>query len=250
METLLLQDPQIKKISQVPAQLSDWQTQPKDSLSAEKLYQYLAILQASHTWMSKEAYQGEFPNILSKEIQTIEQALFSAISAQLPDSQQEQLEQYPLLEQQYPLCTYCKNQFAKQQSALSDGVEKELRATLVALQSQQLKYGRCFASLEKTATAELKKQFPTPTSLSDSEQKLYQAFENKIASLLTLSSQFFDISNLAISELSTKELEEQLTTYQRILKQYEQHACNLLHGGIFSKEDLLSLEYTCKIEMP
>jgi len=250
LETLLLQDPQIKKISQVPAQLIDWQTQPKDSLSAEKLYQYLATLQSSHTWMSKEAYQGEFPNILSKEIQTIEQALFSAISAQLPDSQQEQLEQYPLLEQQYPLCTYCRNQFAKQQSTLSDGVEKELRATLVALQSQQLKYGRCFASLEKTATAELKKQFPTPTSLSDSEQKLYQAFEDKIASLLTLSSQFFDISTLVIADLSIKELEEQLTTYQRILKQYEQHACNLLHGGIFSKADLLSLEYTCKIEMP
>lgn len=250
LENLLLQDPQIKDISQVPTLLLDWRQQATDSLPAKKLYQYLETLQPHRDFLLTTDFEGAFPAIVQREIQAIEQTLFSTLMTELPYTQSEKLEQFQLLAQQYSYCLHCKEQVAQQQAALSDRIAKELRTSLQGLQSQQLKYVRCFAALEKKATFELEKQFPDSTSLEESEQKLYHAFKDKIASLTALSAKFMTISKLDISGLSGEEVAQSLKNFKGNINQYEQHVCNLLYGGILSKEAVQCLTDSCDIEMP
>ena len=247
LDQLLIQDPQIQAVSQAPKALQYGKSTLQDSLSTALLYQQLENFAAyQQVLASAEEVKGDLPVLVEQEIHRIEQALFANLLTEAPYTQEEKLPYLKGLADQFPLCMHCKDQSAKTVLDLEQRMEEEVRSALLSLQVQQLKYGRCFADLQKKATQELQRQFPTPSS----EEKLYTVFKEKIATLDQVSTQFMSIADLAIAQLSAAEVGQQYRKYNQLLSSYQQHICQLLHGGILSKEEVQCVTAVCKMEVP
>ncbi len=247
LDQLLIQDPQIQAVAQAPRALQKWEFTSQDSLSTALLYQQLDRFSAyQEVRATAEQVKGDLPILVEKEIQQIEQVLFSSLLSEAPYTQEEKLLYLKGLTQQFPLCTYCLEQSDKQVSQLEHRMEEEIRAAFLSLQNQQLKYGRCFADLQKKATLELEEQFPNPSS----EEKLYTVFKDKITTLGQVSTQFMKIADIAISQLSVEEVGQEYRKYNQLLSSYQQHICQLLHGAILAKEEVQCVTAACKMEIP
>jgi len=118
------------------------------------------------------------------------------------------------------------------------------------LQNQQLKYGRCFADLQKVIQEQLTIQFPKPQTLSDSELALYDAFNSKKDTLDQITKNFQRVADLDIKRLSAEEMQENLSRYKGFVTDFQRTTCQLVHGGLLTKTAVSCLGEICREEMP
>jgi len=242
----------IKELSATPLAVLEFDYIEVDSLGQRALYDYLETLEPYRSLINtlEQPPIGNLFYSVQKQTAKIEQTLFSKIIENIPYERADKMPYLEASQQEYLFCKYCEEEADLHIKELQTRITNTVRTELTNLQSQQLKYSRCFIDLEKTIQKEMNTQFPQPQSLSNSDIVLYDAFKSKKDTLIRITQKFQQISDLDITSLSETELQENLKLYKGFVLSFQRYVCQLVHGGLLAKSTTSCLGDICQEEMP
>jgi len=251
IEQLLFDARQIKELSETPIAVLQLADMEVDSLSERALYNYLEKLQPYRSLTrSLKQPTGELFYNVQKQTTKIEQNLFAKIMENIPYERADKIPYLEASQQQYPFCKYCEEEAQLQIKELQTRITDAIRIELMALQNKQLKYGRCFADLQRVCEEQMTIQYPTPETLSNADLLLYDAFKSKKDALDQLTKEFQQIADLDIMNLSAEDMQENLKMYTGLVADFQRHICQLVHGGLLTKTAVSCLGEICREEIP
>lgn len=252
IDNLLFQDHQLKSIGEIPIFLADLKDADFNRFTSTDLYNYLVKL-APYRQIAVEVNQieGDLFYKMRTQVNKIETA-FQQLVFNVPPigDKQERVKKLENLKEQYPLCQQCIEEANSQIVLIQQSIEDEQRSKLYTLQNQQLRYRKCFSDIQLKALQALKKQYPMPDSLLPLEQGLYSAYIEKVTNMESIAKQFQSIEKVSVEKLSAENLLDTLTKYEEIVNNFKNGACQLYHGSLLTKEDLICIGGACKQAIP
>jgi len=252
IDNILFQDQQLKEIGQVAFYLAELKKTDLKRVPPTELYAYLKELETYRRIAANVTQiEGDLFYKIREQISQIE-ANFQPQVFNVPPigDKHKRMEKLTALQKQYPLCKSCQEETTKQIGVIQQSIDDELRTAIFALKNQQLKYRKCFGDIHSKASANLTLRYPNKDSLSNLEVGLYNAYSQKIKQLVTIAEQFQQIEKVSIEKLASEKLPSTLETYEGILSQFNNEACQLLHGELLTKGDLDCFGRDCKIAIP
>lgn len=252
IDNILFQDELLKTIGQVPVILAKLDTTDLNRLPTNELYSYLQQLNTYRQIGNKVTQiEGDLFYKIREHINTIESNFGRQVFNVPPiGDKQERVKKLKTLQQQYPLCAHCQHESNDQIALIQQSINDERRTALFDLQNQQLKYRKCFSDVQLKALANLNLRYPNQDSLSQIEQSLFSGYSEKIKSMETIAEQFQQIEKVSVEKLTPEQLPTTLTKYESILGDFNNECCQLLHGELLTKEDLVCLGTVCKMAIP
>jgi len=252
IDNILFQDQQLKEIGEVPVHLATLVKTDLKRATPTQLYSYLKQLETYWRIAANvPQIEGDLFYKIREQINQIETNFQPQVFNVPPIGDKlKRMEKLTALQKQYPLCQSCQEETAKQIGIIQQSIDDERRTALFALKNQQLKYRKCFGDIQRKAIANLALRFPNKDSLSKLDVGLYTAYSQKIIQLEKIAEQFLQIEKVSIEKLTSEKLPNTLEAYESILRQFNNETCQLLHGELLTKEDLICFGRDCKIAIP
>ena len=252
LDNIFFQDLQLQTIGQLPSHLAALNRTNLADLHPNELYDFLKKL-APYRQISAQVPQieGDLFYKIRDKINQIENLFYPQVFI-VPSSEEKskRIEKLSQLQQEYRLCQLCDKETSEKITRIQQSIEDEQRTALFALQNKQLKYQKCFSELQLKALAALKLRYPNQDSLSKVELTLYSAYLSKINQLEKEASAFNQISTLSIEKIPREQLADTFNHYNSLLTNFTNEACQLYHGEILKKEDLICIGQACKVMIP
>jgi ribosomal protein L7Ae-like RNA K-turn-binding protein len=245
-------DQQLKDIGRVPNILAELDQTDISRLNPTQVYNYLKELETYRRVSSKvNQVEGELFYKIREKISQLEAQLYPLVFNVPPlGDKKERIKKFNILKKQYQLCRSCVEETDKELVLIQQSIDDEIRTELFAIQNQQLKYRKCFSDIQLNALVNLDKKYPNQDSLSQLEKALYQSYFYKIKNLENVAIQFQQIEKVSIEKLPSHQLPTTLSTYQSVLADFKNEACQLYYGEILDKKLLDCLGGTCRVEIP